>query len=407
MRKYSSGSSEADWVFTSDILISNSDDTHVFVSEDGTRVVSAVFSVAANATVFDVFDSESSVPVYSHVVDTWGPGDGVVVSADGSRAAVRSGVALKVIDLDSGAVLFTTYYFGSSFAGGLDLSGDAAVIAIASGGLMDVFSWNGASYVSSTSFPLPAGGYTPAVAVSEDGSTVAHATNFFSAPGSVHLQMLNAGDQTVVLDHHVSAGGTAANVASALCLSADGEVAALGLWGDEHGTVPEVLLFDRDQVGVVASCDLPGSVMDMELSPDGGKVAVAAKGSHATVFGNGGGLYLFDTEEADFDLYGAPTVGSTVALGQQLEPGGFGRVIASPMLSSEPRVFDGVGTLYLDESQFSFLPGLAQAGGDGMVWTPHFIANDSALVGTTMYFQGIGLRPRKLSDDVVEMTVLP
>lgn len=407
LRKYSSGSAEADWVYTWDMQISSQDKSDIRVAEDGSRIVAIVYDVSQGATVLTVFNPQSSAPVAMHAINTGGAYEGIEMSSDGKRMVLRSSLKFQVVDLDSGTTLFTKYYVGSFFTGGLDVSGSGDVVAIATGGVLDVYHWNGSSYNGPNSYPLPSGGYTPALALSEDGLTVAHATNFYGSVADVHFQMLNTADLTLVSDHYVSGSGSMPNVASIIQLSADGETAALGLWGDEFGTTPEVLVFNKQQVGIAASCDLPGSIMDMDLSPDGQRIAVAAKGVHATEFGSGGGLYLFETVDPDFDMHGVPSVGSTVTLGQELNPGSFGRVVYAPSLSNDPRVFAGVGTLFLNENQLGFLPGLSMAGADGNAWTSHYIGNDAALIGTTVFFQGIGLRPRKLSENVVRMTILP
>jgi len=407
LRKYSSGSTQSDWVFESDVLISSHDDTHVFVSEDGSRIVTSIYDVAGAVTVFDVFEPHSSTPVMTHAIDTVGPCDGVAMSSDGRRMVTRSSYTFKVIDLDTGGVVFNTYYFGSAFHGGLDISGDGQVIATVSGGLLHSYHWNGSSYSGPDVLSLAGGTYTPAVAVSEDGTTVAIATNFFANPGRARIRTFEAQGLTSELDHLLTFGGTFANTASAIELSEDGCVVAVGLWGDEAGACPEVVILDREIGGVSATCDLPGSVIDLDLSPNGRHVAVAAKGAHASQFGSGGGLYLFEASESDFRMHGVPKSGGSVVFSQPLGEGGVGRVMGSLAVASEPRLINGMGYLRLDESSMFFLQGTATAGPDGIAWTQTPVTSDPQFIGVTVHLQGLGLRPRTLSQDLVQMTILP
>ena len=101
------------------------------------------------------------------------------------------------------------------------------------------------------------------------------------------------------------------------------------------------------------------------------------------------------------------SVGNSVTFEQSLAPGSIARVIASPALADVPRFFEGIGTLLLDETQLSFLPGFVVVGANGLAWTPYGVPNDPGLIGTSVYFQGLGLRPRRLSEHALRMTILP
>lgn len=407
LRKYSTGSDTPDWVYESSVLISSSSNADVRVSTDGSQVTAVVYDVSGGQTRLSVFDASSPTPTSEFSVDTGGAFEAFEVSGDGKVIALRSQLKLSVVDLESGAVRLSKYYFYSPFAGGLSLSGDGSVVAMATGSELQVFEWNGSAYGEPALATLPSGGYSPAVAVSGDGSRVAAGTNYYNQQGDFRVQCWDVEGLVNRLDHATSAPGTTPNVVSALRLSADGDTIAVGLWGDEGETVPELLVLSPDHPGDLASADLPGSVMDMDLSPDGRRVVVAAKGAHATDFGNGGGLYLFQVGDRDFRLHGAPQIGATVTFSQQHEAEAYGVVLSAPQLASEPQVFPGVGSLLLDAGSLSVLPSIVPTDGNGVAYVPHQIPNEASLVGTTSYYQGFGLRPRKLSEDFVRVTVLP
>ncbi|MFT7670389.1 MAG: hypothetical protein ACI8X5_003097 [Planctomycetota bacterium] len=407
LRKYSTSTDVPDWIHYSNILIAGHDRADVRVSADGSRIVSVVYDSSTNSTVLSVFGSASSTPVNEWSVSTSGAFRAFEISGDGRKIVLRSELKLIIVDLDSGESLLTKYYFSSPFTGGIGISGDGATVAMASAQELHVFSWTGTEYPAPGVFSLEASSYTPSLAVSTDGSTIALASNFYSAPSNVRVTMLSTANLVASFDQLLTGSGSVANRAGTVKLSWDGGIAAVGLWGDGGGTIPELLVIDRQSGEISATADLPGSVMALDLSPNGDRVVVAAKGSHATEFGGGGGLFLFETCSSDFRLVGAPCLGSTVSFEQTVTPGTIARVVASPMLAAVPRIFDGVGTLYLDATQLNFVHEFTEAGADGLVQTPVTIGNNPALIGTTIYYQGFGLSPRVLTEDTVRMTVLP
>ena len=152
--------------------------------------------------------------------------------------------------------------------------------------------------------------------------------------------------------------------------------------------------------------DLPGSVWDVELSPDGQRLAVAQSGGHANAWQSGGGFHLYAVDERDLVVEGVPHAGGSVDLVQEVRPGRPAAVLVSGVLASEPELFPGMGTLYLERNAVQVLPPQA-AGADGIVRRTLDLPAGAMPVGTTFYVQAFRLAPRQLGRDYETLTVLP
>ena len=408
LRKFSSDSSTPDWSYTFDPLISNHDYSEVRVSASGEIIVGAVYDSSQNATDLWVFNPSSPVPVQTYSAQTHSGALGLSVSGDGRVAVLRSSTHMVALDLETGETLLSELLLSTSFYGGIGLSGDGQFLAVSADNTVRVMKRGASgSFEAYRVFDLPGNGWCKSLAVSFDGSTLAFATNYFTPVSAVAINVVDIVSETILVDYSAVGSGDFLNMAGEVATSATGSRVAVGLWGDEAETIPELMVFDAGNNTPSWSYDLPGSVTNIDFSPDGTMLAAAMKGTHATQMGGGGAFHLFETRPHDFKLQGTPSVGDTVTFAQQHDPNAFGVVISAPTLGAEPRFFPGIGNLLLDENNLSFLPHIAACDTDGMAYTPYQIQNDAALIGTTVYFQGLGLRPRKLSEDMVRMTILP
>ena len=407
LRCYSSSSSTPDWSYQFSTLIGNGDSSAVRVSADGTQLVAAIYDSGAMKTHVSVFGAGGSVPQLSFIVDTFGAFEAFVVSADGTTAAFRSSMRLVVVDLTSGATRLDQFLLNSTFYGALDISDDGRGLAMGTANSVVRYErQSSGNYVQTETLQLGAGNFCAALGLAGNGTTLYYVVNNFSTPSlaSIHGRETLGGAQ--LLAWPVAGSGSYLNLASAVEVSADGQHVAVGLYGDEGQSVPELLFFSKDSTSPVATWDAPGSVVSLDMSPSGHNVAVASRNAHATQFAQGGAISVFEMPDLDLTVDGVPSLGATVQLRQRLRESSIARVIVAPALDSAPQYFPSAGLLYLDRSLISWLP-TGTANSQGEVLTDFTLPSSPSLIGTSLYFQGVGLAPRDLSDNFVKLTILP
>jgi len=407
LRKYTSASADPDWEYVFDVDVYNHPYASVKVSKDGTRIVGVVHDTSTNRAVVAVFDAANQQPQQVFNVDTFGPYQQLSLSEDGTTLALRSSQKLSVVSLDGGETVDSVFIIGGAYYGALDVSADGQRVATSSGQKVSVYERGAQGLGLIREIQLGAYAYTYAVDLSEDGERLAYGRNDTQQPGraEVRLEIVETGAR--LIDFVQPGTGEFYNKVGHLELSSDGGTLAAGLAGDGTGAHPEVLVFSAGSDVPQASFDTPGTVLALDLSHDGRALAIGAREGHSSVFGGGGGYYFIDTCSADLSLTGVPSVGSTVRFGQQAMAGTPTRLLYASALAAEPRVFGSTGTLYLSEGSLSVLPGVAVADGNGVAKTDYSIPNSSTLIGTSVYFQGLGMRPRQLTEDYVKMTILP
>lgn len=410
LSKYGLEGPIAEWTYASPIALYGTQSlTAVRVSEDGSRIVLAIYDGSASATKLIVLQPDSATPVLEADIPTFGNFRVLALSADGSVAVFGSDARLSFVDVASGLVLFQTNLFGSPQFGALTI--DALGQRVAFGTLNHVRVYErlaGGDYSLTQQHPLAPASFARRAALSADGSTLVLGISRQGNSQAMRVMALDLDAQSVLLDVELEGQGTLQNVVSEISVTPSGHRFAIGSWGDESGVVPQVLVYRRDAPLPVLSEYLPGSVLDLQLSPDGFHLAVAAKGVHANVMGGGGAFYLFEVGRIDIDVIGVPRIGSTVQLRQRLRPGALGRMLVADGLADSPVLAPelGEGLLYLDPASYVALPeGLAPDVG-GLL-TPYLIPDDPSLVGTTLYIQGHQLDEPRLSRNWIPLTILP
>ncbi len=408
LRCYLSDSPAYEWSQVLPISIPNHPYSDVRVSADGERLVAAVYDSSNGKTYVAVYASGSPVPIASDWISTLGAFRTFELSADGSTAVLASQLRIAVFDVDTLEVRALNSLSGDPNRGALGIGGDGSLIAYGSDEIVRLYErQTDDSYTRLDDVPLPQGLFCGILGVSRDGSTLVFGLNDLSNPLLSRIQTVDYPSRNVIGDYSVVGAGSFQNHVADIGVSSDGEVIAVGLFGDEAETVPELLFFQRGDDEPFYTHDLPGSVNQLDMSPSGDRVAVACKGTHANQFGGGGAIRLFNTHRRDFEIEGVPLAGSSVELVQAARPGTVVRTIASPLLGDQPVWIGGAGWLHLDRASVVLLPGTAVTGADGRASIQYDVPGSANLIGTTLYLQGLRLGPRELSRDWETLTILP
>jgi hypothetical protein len=398
----------------------------VHMSRDGSRVAAWAFDQVLNKTRLQIFGA-TSTPLYDLQLSSYGEPKTSVLSADGRHLLIVSDLVCIVVDIQTGAVQGQVFAMSTVSTSGFDLSADGGCIARGmQDHRVDLFRFDGTNYVSWFSQDLGIGRTASQLALSPDGTTLAVAT---MGPASMQLQvqcvdLINSQHPVVTLDDMIGAGVYSV-WSTGLRFSDDGRTLAAITSGDQLGLVPEVLAYRRDAAGAwsrILTRDLPGSAMSLDLSATGTRLVVGSKAQHLNVFGGGGEIDLFDLAPAyDLALDGVPHLGGQVTFDFDAHNPGYPcKIFVTRHLGINPVSFTGIGTLYLSRSELR-TAATGIAGADG-----HFHANltiapgnlpqldpqdstntQSVQVGRTLYFQGLNVGLRRLSQDWLPVTILP
>ena len=418
LSRYSGSSATPAWTYTFPVTIGNSEPLNVHVSRDGQTIVAWVFDPPTNKTNVAVFaadyPSANGVPLSYTALDLLTPPQFSQLTPDGSLMFFVSGLKRSVFDVHGSHEIYSALNDQHPPAGSA-ISGDGQLFVIGDlNGNARIYRRQGNTYNlwfnQSLNETTPTG--ISSAALSDDGSTLVLGWGYSTLFQNVRIQVLDlsTSGHPVMFDDMIQGGGSYQDWTTAIAMCANGSTCGVGLAGDQFGLAPEVLVYGRDaQSGAwsrVYQYDLPGSVQDMRISADGRYLAVASKAVHDNVLGGGGRVDLFQLGEHDLVLDGVPHAGSAVTVAQSLTPGVQTRFLRSTALLSAPIHYAGVGALFLDPTHMS-VAGVAHAGADGIARLTVTVPGGSTMLGTSFYYQGLSTSPRRLSQDWVDLTILP
>lgn len=381
--------------------------SRVRVCDDGSTIVALVHDVLAVNHHLEVFSPDSSSPLGVFTIPGPIPYQGMALSSDGSTLVLSSDLYLTAVDVQSGQVLRQEALFGAANFGAVavDATGDRYVFG--SLGEVRVYERQAdGGYAQTLTMSVPEVEYARAVAISADGTVVAAGLGEFSSTQTAHLRVFDA--NTGAERNHWTASGAGAyqNAPGAVDVSDDGSIVAGGFWGDEAGLAPELVVLKTGRSEPLLVDNLSGSVWDLELSPDGQRLAVAQSGGHANAWQSGGGFHLYAVNERDLVVEGVPHAGASIDLVQQVRPGRPATVLVSSQLAAEPEVFPGAGTLYLERTTVQVLPP-APADTEGIARRTLDLPLGAVPVGAKLYLQAFRLAPREFGSEYETLTVLP
>lgn len=395
------------WTVDLGVHLDGFDPSTVHVDADGSLVRTAVLDVSGPLIEISAFDASTGQAVSSHAVaPTWYP-EALKFSADGSVLASTSDLTVEVWDAASGQPIDNVFLFGFANANVFDLDRDGSTLAMGSLGLVRVLSRGAQGYTQTLELQKP-GWVCWSLALDPDGQRLFMGWTDNANPTNTRIEFVDLSTQAApVLLEEVQGQGQYANRVAAIRLDETGSVLAVGLWGDEADTVDEVRIYRLDEGGPPTTIDLAGSVRDMSLSPDGSLLAVASKDVHASEFGSGGELALFEIEPRDFLARGRQVAGSTIEFEYQGRPGQAMTTLCGSSLAEPPETFDRAGTLYLARGAGLSMLSVVTADDQGVGVIPWQVPDDPGLIGRSFYFQGLSLGRRKLSEQFVTVTVMP
>ena len=403
LEAYRSASSQPVWNYTFTPLIAGG--SNVGVSRDGERVVACIYNANAARVELAIFDGEAGALLSYTLLPVTGALHAFDLSADGTTLLVTADTTLHVIDIASATVAFSVDVATSLDAAAI--SGDGDVLACGGFNWMRVWERN-SSGTWATTFTrfVPGSNYVGALDVSRDGSTIAYAFTYYDAFLTVRVEAFDVATKVVTMSDVVTGIGILQNIVGDVAVCADGSRFAVGLWGDAVNSVPELRYYARNQNAPLSTVDMPGSVFAVAISPDGRHVAAAGKAVHANTLGNGGSIVLFDSGNADFRLEGLPRIGTSPVFSVHGLPGHGAWLLASEGVATTPiPAFNG-GLLYLDRDRLDLFP-MGPVGPGGTADAPFAIPAVPNLVGVTLYFQGLTLAPRAVTEDWLQVTILP
>ena len=228
----------------------------------------------------------------------------LAVSDDALRVAILTGSVLTVLDRSADTpVLLSEPWVGAP--GGLALSGDGTVLAAGVEGRVELRRWTELGFESGEEIPGRFGEVATVCRLSADGELLIIGWwNAFTGRGA-RFEGLDLTTGERLFEHEQINATNLQNFPIDVSVDADGTRAALAFWGGAGE--PEVVLLDVTSGETLLACDVPGSPSSVALAADGTRLSVAHKSAHANEFGSSGAIALFDTEERDLEVIGAPT----------------------------------------------------------------------------------------------------
>ena len=265
----------------------------VVLSPDGTQI----YIAAAN------FHGTGFTHILSYTIGTstlnWdvafeGGAENLISSGDGSTLVFTqySGEfkSMWIMETTNGSILFegnnkNQYPPAASYDGKLIVNGDYS-------GFVHVYEYDSINntYYEKWNFHVGGGGtsaWVVGMGISGDGSTIAIGTLVFlssDVDGEIYLFDSYSPEPVWVYEH-------AGDLVQSIDLSYDGSIIAAVGWGPLDHSRPDFYLFRRNSNVPVYSINTPGSMYDVDLTPDGTMCTFGGKAVHARQMGSGGFLY--------------------------------------------------------------------------------------------------------------------
>ncbi|MBI5362336.1 MAG: hypothetical protein HZA53_04095 [Planctomycetes bacterium] len=379
--------------------------SRIAMSKSGQVIVAAILNNYLGRAELAFFTPASSTPVAYSTIPFFTQLRGFDLAADGSTLYLSSSTQAYILDVATRAV---THQIGLPTS--LDchaLSGDGRVFAFGTFGTVELFEKNTAgAWAHTYTRTVPGTCVCSRIEISDDASTVAYGFNFYDTNLHVRIEALDVASKAVTLSDDAYGTGMLQNIVSDVALSADGNRIAVGLWGDEGNTCPELRFYSKYGTAPLATFNLPGSVFEVDVSADGERVAVASKAVHANTFASGGTIALYAFARQDLRAQGVPVAGGRVAFQLAGPPNSPALLLWSDQPAQQPTDLGLIGTLYLRRTALNSLP-MGTTSGSGQAAVEFALPGSASDIGRTFWFQGFCATPRRLTSDWITLTILP
>jgi len=378
----------------------------VGVSDDGQVIVAAATSLVNMRLQVAIFTPSSGTPIWSgEVAELVGQLRGFDLAAEGGSLYAATSAIGAVFDLQSRSVRQLVSLPTSSEAHAI--SGDGSLFAYGYFNGADVWQRNSSGgYSRIHQRSLPGSNYCARIDISRNSSTIAWAFNFYDTDLKVRVEAFDVATRSTTMAEEVVGSGSQQNAAGDIAICSDGSRFALGLWGDQAGTVAQLRLYSRSSSTPVATHSTTGSIFDVDISGDGERVAVAAKTGHANSYVSGGSIALYAFDASDLRVAGAPRVGTSHVVHLRGPANSPVRLLRAPAPATGPSNFGSIGVLRLQRSTTTMttMPASDASGASSISIA---VPASASLVGTTQWYQGFHTSPRRLTADFAQVTILP
>lgn len=402
--RWRSGSTTPEWTWSFPGVTSGL--SRVAISDDGARIVAATIYPFEQRLAIAVFSGSSSTPVYTGNIPYFGVHlRAFELAADGNTLYISSNGYVYLWNVNTHATIQQIVLPGmfDSHA----ISGDGRVFAWGEFNKLHVYErGTSGTYTRTHTRELPGAILCDRLGLSKDGSTLAIGWHYYDLNLRIRVEAMDIASKAITMVDESQGTGTYQNVVSSISVSDNGQRFAVGLWGDQGNLVPEVRLYRKNLNAPVALHNLAGSVYDLEMSGDGGRVAVAWKPVHANTFAGGGGFSLYAFEQMDFRVTGVPGVGDTISIEIYGPANAPTRLLWSRGQATAPNIFPGIGNLHLRRSDMVSVP-VGTSDVDGSALATFTLPSAANQIGQSLYFQGYFTSPRRLTSDWARVTILP
>lgn len=417
---YTSSDASPAWSTTLPLELPALSEAEVVVSADGSRIIAYVSDAASGGahvtTVTSTVDADGvrtfSLGASGLIPLTSNPSV-FCASADGSTVAIGTISRITVADVDTISVLQVLSHFGQPQYGALSLSSDGGRLSFGTMHKLRVFE-RGADdlYASILELDLQQGQFCLRAVLSPAGDQCTVGLHEFGNSADATITTIDVGTGTKIFERSYSSEGAHQNYVWRLEYSADGSRVAAGLWGDEAGGVPELVVFEPANDEMLLEWDFEGSVLDLDFAGNGHWLSVASKGVHANVLGGGGALSTFQMDVLDVLIQGVPRAGETVLVGTPIRDGKDSALLESGTLAAapveDPEILGQVnqGSLFLDPQAMT-VHGPVLVDESNVVWWPVTLPAGAGAVGAQLHFQALNVTDALLSGYLSSLTVLP
>lgn len=417
INKYSA--SRQDWTYTFPHETNGHMNNFVDVSNDGRTIVAASQNIF-NGFSFDIAffqENYSSSQATPTVVSYTPPGvfRDFDMSDNGRHFLIAGSSGIQVGDVATRQITHSAPFpFGDTFASRVVLSGTGRYLAYATQTRIRIFERGTSSYNLRHTYNIPGTGvYEVLLDFSENDELLAAGINYSPSQFAVRVTSFDVtapGGPAVRFSKLLNGGGSYDERIADIAAAANGKRFAVGTWGNDQNLIPEILVYNRGNSEAIATIDLPGSVWDIDIAPDGKRVGVGYKHLHANIFASTPTSYsLYEIGRRDFRLRGVPKLGNTLEFTARVRTGASSKLLCSPFNPNyTPADYLGLGTAYVDTNNMTISHlGTGNFNNEATrtfsTNSPHF----AQLAGQSLCFQGLVLSNRHLTRDWVQTTLLP